>query len=128
MADRGIGVVHLHREEHDIDCADVRGRFGRAHVRHVEIAFRTEDAQAAGAQRLEVCAARDERDVGARGGQASAEVPTHTTAAEDGNLHGRLRLPHAEHHRAMRGHPHGELAVERAEVALLPEVAHDARA
>ena len=87
----GVRVVHFHREEYGVDGADVRGRSSRVHVRHVKIALRTDDAQSAGAKRLEVRAARDERDVGAGRGQASAEVAAHAAAAEDGNLHGCLR-------------------------------------
>jgi hypothetical protein len=84
---RRVGVVQLHREEHDVDRADGGWIVGCRNGRYVEIALRALDAKTLRAQRRQMRAARDEGDVHADRRQPSAEVSAHAAAANDRDTH-----------------------------------------
>ena len=85
--ERALGVVQLHREEDDVDGTDRRGIVGGVDAREVGVALRALNPEAARAQRLEVRAAREKRDVGAGGSQTSAEIAADAAAADDRDAH-----------------------------------------
>jgi len=81
--------VGLHREEHEVHHPDARGVLLGAHAdRH--IAQRALHRQAVGADRLEVCAPRDDRDVLARRGEPCAVVPPYRPGSDDRDPHDQL--------------------------------------
>src|SRR5439155_514287 len=82
----GVGVVRLHAEEDVVGRADLR-RVVRRGDASLEVAGDAAYAEAAGAERLEVRTAGDQRHVGAAGGEPAAEVPADPAGSEDGDAH-----------------------------------------
>src|SRR5205823_11764041 len=96
-ADRRFAVVQLDGEEHDVGRTDRRRVVGRLDARQMNVALRALDAKAGRAQRLEMRAAREKTDVGAGGGEASAEVAADAAGTDDGDFHRRIVAKHERH-------------------------------
>ena len=84
---RRLGVVELDGEEHDVDRTHRTRIAGGVHARHVEIAADAVNREAARAQSLEMCAAGDERHVGPRRREPSAEISTDAARAQYRDTH-----------------------------------------
>ena len=67
-----------------------RGIVGGLDARQMEVAVRAVDAKAALAQRGEVRAAREERDVGARRREPAAEIAADAAGADNRDAHSPL--------------------------------------
>jgi len=84
-----LDVVQLDREQHDVDDADLVRIAERADARNVDVALRADDAQPAGAERVEVRATREERHVRPRRCEPSAKIAADAAAAYDRDAHRR---------------------------------------
>ena len=78
--------MRLDAEEDDVGRAD-RGEVAGRLRSDLEVAVWTDDAQAAGLHRLQVRAAREQHDVGARAGEPRADVAADRPGAGDDDPH-----------------------------------------
>jgi hypothetical protein len=69
-----FGIPEFHRNDHEIDLADVRNRFDGVGLDDMSIAKRTGKAQSMAANCIQMRAARDEGDFAASRGQATANA------------------------------------------------------
>src|SRR5262245_4773744 len=97
LADGRFGLIQLDGEEHDVDRPDRRRVVGGVDARRVDGAKRTLNADAAFANRREMGAAGDERDVAAGRSEAAAKIPADASRAENRDPHKRaILLPMAD--------------------------------
>ena len=103
---RSSGVVRLHAEEDDVDGADLGG-FVRRPEAVRDRPLRLDDRKAVRAERLEVAAAGDQRDVGAAVGEPRAVVRADRAGAEhrDPEGHATSRQRHATRSNAAATEP-----------------------
>ena len=93
-------------------------------AREMDVAVRAVDAQAARAHRVEMRAAREERDVGARRGEPAAEIAADAAGADDRDPHEANVLPRirADSRRLQFGDPAliGAVGIQR--IAQVPQI------
>ena len=86
----GIDVIELDGEQHHIHRTDGGGVVRGLH-RNRDVALGAGDPQPLLLKRRQVRAARDERDIFARGGQSSAEIAANRAGAEYCDTHKGIR-------------------------------------